>query len=224
MKQPFWKKWLSYLTEVPIEITSSEINEHLEVLYSKGEYQLCTEDAIYSYGKRYDNFFQAFEKIDIHDGHKKCLVLGLGLASIPWMLERHFRKDLSYTAVEIDEEIIHLASKYVLDEIKSEMTVVQADALHYVHTCNERFDIITMDIFLSAQIPQEFEAFGFLKELSTLLEEDGILLINRLYYFENDKRDTERYYHQKFKKVFPEGKELPILGNWILINDAKHIV
>jgi hypothetical protein len=65
MKQPFWKIIKSYFVDVHLESTSSVFNDELDVLLVKGEYQLVTPEAIYSYGNRYDNFFDAFKKIGI---------------------------------------------------------------------------------------------------------------------------------------------------------------
>lgn len=222
MRQPLWKILLSYIKEVPIEETGSIYNDSVEVLLSKGEYQLTTPDAIYSYGKRYDNFYEAFTQMDLERIRgEEVLLLGLGLGSIPLMLEKYFHRRYSYTAVEIDESIIHLASKYVLDELESPMTTVCTDALHYVTYCAAEFDMIAMDIFVSTHIPEEFETIDYLENLKDLLSPDGTLLFNRLYYYEADQRRTEQYYEEVFLKVFPSGARLDINGNWILISDRS---
>jgi len=219
MKQPLWKRIKSYFVDVHIESSSSIYNDALEVLLVKGEYQLVTPEAIYSYGKRYDNFFEAFKKIDIKSYEiENVLLLGLGLGSIPYMLEKFYDQDYSYTAVEIDEDIINLASKYVLDELNSDVTTICTDALHYVDIDQRQYDFVAMDVFVSDYIPKEFESIDFLRSLKNRLADDGLLLFNRLYFFDKDKKKTKKYFENTFKSVFPEGRYLEINGNWILLN------
>ena len=219
MKQPLWKRIKSYFVDVHIESTSSIFNDELDVLLVKGQYQLVTPEAIYSYGNRYDNFFEAFKRIDIGKYDiDSVLLLGLGLGSIPYMLEQYFKQDYSYTAVEIDEDIIYLASKYVLDDLVSEVSTICTDALHFVEIDTRRYDFVAMDVFVSDYIPEEFESEEFLSSLSNRMEDDGLLLFNRLYFFEKDKKKTKKYFETTFKKVFPNGRYLEINGNWILLN------
>lgn len=187
----------------------------------KGQYQLTTDEAIYSYGLRYDNYFGAFTKVDLGALGREALLLGLGLGSIPYMLEHAFKKDLRYTAVEIDEEIIYLASKYVLGQLSADVETVKADALHFVQAAEQQYDFIAMDIFVSDYIPAEFETRAFLNQLSTLLAPGGLLLFNRLYYYDKDKKKTEEYYRQIFSAVFPHATKLDINGNWILVSDKS---
>ena len=219
MKQPLWKRLLSYIKDVHIESATSIYNDELNVLLVKGQYQLVTPEAIYSYGNRYDNFFKAFQKINLdQEKIESVLILGLGLGSIPFMLENYFKKQYSYTAVEIDEDIIHLASKYVLDDLNSDVTTICTDALTYVTIDQNQYDLIAMDVFVSDYIPKEFESIEYLMDLKERIVPGGLLLFNRLYYFEKDKIKTKKYFETTFKKVFPKGRYLNINGNWILMN------
>jgi len=186
-----FKKWYSYLDDVLLEETSSEINPLLQVYLSKGRYQLCTEKAIYSYEDKYENFEFAFRQLK-WDRYKieDVLILGLGLAAIPMMLEKHFNKTLRYTAVELDEEIVYLANKYVLKNLSSKMTVINADAFHYLYQTYDSFDMICMDVFLDNIIPDKFREKSTLEALKRVLSDRGVLLYNVLktgYETETDK-------------------------------------
>ena len=91
MKQPIWKRLLSYFFEWHIESAPSEANPHLYVSLKNGRYQLCTANAVYSYEDLYTNFLRAFEQIDFDKvPGKDVLILGLGLGSIPIILEKRF--------------------------------------------------------------------------------------------------------------------------------------
>lgn len=219
MKQPYWKRLLSYFKDVHIETTESEHNPYLHIVLSKGQYQLCTANAIYSYGDKYDNFSKAFYKIDLEGlGIKRVLILGFGLGSIPLMLEKMFKKDYHYTAVEIDAEVLRLANTYILPDLKSSIQFQVLDAYTYTLFCDEKFDMICMDVFLDDTIPTELEQDDFLKSLKKMLSPNGVLLFNKLAYHKKDKKQAESFFQNHFKRVFTEGVYLDVQGNYILIN------
>ena len=219
MKIPGWKKCLSYLMEWHIESAPSPVNPHLYVSLSRGRFQLSTARAIYSYGDLYDNFARTFRKLDLEDlPVDRVLLLGLGLGSVPYMLEKTFGQNYHYTAVEIDEAVIYLAHKYVLSDLQSPIEVVCADALAFVAQCEDTFDLIAMDIFLDDIIPSDFESEAFLKELSRLLTPRGILLYNRLSRTTEDLSKTRAFYQGTFRRVFPAATYLDVNGNWMLLN------
>lgn len=219
MKQPWWKTLMSFFWEIPVETISSDEHEMLQVLYIQGQYQLVSPNAIYSYGELYSNFLRAFQKLDMRAWKgQKILVLGLGLGSIPLMLEKRFNKTLSYTIVEFDEAVIHLAEKYVLQHLKAPIEVIHADALAFVDQSTETFDMICMDIFFDDTIPTQFESVAFLKNLKSLLHSEGLLLYNRLALNEQDRQSSQAFFDTAFKTVFPEGKKMDVGRNWMLTN------
>ena len=219
MQQPFWKKILSYVYEFHIESIYSDINETLHVSLSQGRYQLSTQNAIYSFGDLYSNYYLAFEQIDF-DKHKieNVLILGFGLGSIPMMLEKNFRQAFNYTGVEIDECVIYLAEKYVTNTLKSPINIFTADALTFVEICEQQFDLICVDIFLDDVIPDDFQQQDFLQAVKSLLNKDGIILYNRLAQTKADKRASSAFYQEPFLPVFPKGRYIDVNGNWMFTN------
>jgi spermidine synthase len=219
---PAWKKYLSYLFEFHIESAPSEINPHLYVSLRNGRYQLSTANAIYSFADLYDNFTLSFEKLYLPEEKTDVLLLGFGLGSIPYMLEKKFDKNYYYTAVEIDENVLYLANKYTLPDLKASINMIPTDAMAFVHYCQEQFDMICMDVFLDDSVPEGFESESFLLQLQTLLKPKGLLLFNKL---AANRKDIEqaRTFFDTFKKVFPNGTYLDVNGNWMLINDRGFI-
>lgn len=217
MKQPLYKKILSYIKDVHIVSTSSEYNEILDLYLVKGRYQLCTEKAIYSYGDKYDNFANVFQKIDFSKIND-VLILGLGLASIPYIIEHIHKKTLSYTGVEIDDEVIYLASKYVLDELKSEINIINTDAYTYLCMDENKYDLICMDVFEDDVIPEDLQTEDFLEMLDESLAKDGMLIYNRLAFTDEDKKETDVFYSDVFVKVFPDAFIFETAGNKMLMN------
>lgn len=222
MRPPRWKQWLSYFVEQHVESTSSGHNPHLYVSLSNGRYQLCTANAIYSYEDRYDNYRKAFTRInlDLLPG-KEVLLLGLGLGSIPIMLEKIFDRELYYTAVEIDEAVIELATKYALPDLVSPVEIICADALVYVDQRPNTFDLICMDVFLDDIVPESFERETFLSHLKAMLNPKGLLLFNRLAATAKDKKESRQFFEDSFLKIFPEGAYLDVGGNYILFNHGE---
>ena len=219
MQQPFWKRLLSYVYEFHIESIYSDINETLHVSLSQGRYQLSTQNAIYSFGDLYSNYYLAFEQIDFNK-HKieNVLILGFGLGSIPLMLEKNFQQKFQYTGVEIDECVIYLAEKYVTNSLKSPINIFTADALTYVEICEQQFDLICVDIFLDDVIPDDFQQQEFLQAVKSLLNKDGIILYNRLAQTKADKKASSGFYQEKFLPVFLEGRYIDVNGNWMFTN------
>ena len=218
MTIPTWKKYLSYLFEFHIESAPSEINPHLYVSLSRGRYQLSTANAIYSFADLYDNFMLTFQQINLPETIKDVLILGFGLGSIPYMLEKKFDKHYHYTAVEIDENVLYLANKYTLPELDSSITMMPTDAFAFAHYCHDRFDLICMDVFLDDVVPENFETVHYLEQLGNLLNPNGILLFNKLAATKKDRVQAGEFF-ELFKTVFPNGTYLEVNGNWMLIND-----
>lgn len=224
MHIPIWKKWLSYLVEVHLESAPSEDNPHLYVSMRKGRMQLSTANAIYSYEDLYTNFLYAFRQIRLDRlPSDEVLLLGLGLGSIPLMLERVYRQDFRYLAVELDPHVVYLANTYALSGLRSPVTTICTDAHAYMQQHTETYGLICMDIFLDDEIPPPFESQAYLESLRDAIAPGGLLLYNRLYRNAEDKRATEAFYQDCFLPIFPEGTYLDVDGNWVLASDASLI-
>lgn len=213
---------LSYITEVHKESVPSSINDDLHLSIVSGRYQLSTNDAIYSWADKYANFKRVFDKMNLSSRPKqKVLVLGLGLGSIPFMLQKMGHR-YHYTGIEIDEEVIYLASKYVIDDIETDMIVIQADAAHYIEQCKELFDMITMDIFIGQTVPSKFWNSAFVGQLKRLLKEDGLIIYNTIARTEELKAASQLFYQSAFSPHFDRPAAIPIKGNLMLISNTNY--
>jgi predicted membrane-bound spermidine synthase len=223
MEVPLWKRWLSYLTPLTLEVTSSPLNPELTVLVDRGRLQLLSGDAIYSWDDLYLNFAKAFEVLEpAGRGYQEVLVLGLGLGSVPYLLEKKHQVTYYYTAVEWDEVVADLADRYTFSRLKSPVEMVVADASVFVEVCTERYDMVVVDLFQDSQTPEEFETTEFLEACVGLLRPGGLLLLNRLSKTNKDQVLAERYLEGTFKKVLPEGQMIDTDGNWILYWERPH--
>ncbi|MFN7118322.1 MAG: spermidine synthase [Saprospiraceae bacterium] len=224
MREPTWKIWLSHLAEIHLESASSAYNPHLYVSLRRGRYQLSTAKAIYSYADLYDNFVTAFQRIDLDKiPGKEVLLLGFGLGSIPVILEKTMQREFYYTAVEVDEVVIDLASRYTLPDLHSPIELICADAYAFVMQSEAQYDLICMDVFTDDTVPSPFEEPDFIAQLQQLLSPGGILLYNRMTAFAKNREQTSTFFKNVFLPVFPEGTYLEVRGNWILLS-AKQIL
>ena len=224
MQYPLWKKLLSYVKEISLEQTSSLSNPYLEVLLVKGRHQLVTKDAIYSFDDKYENFRVAFERTDLDKlpGHK-ILLLGLGLGSVIYILEKIEQKRFEYTAVEVDPVICQLCQKYTLSHIDSFVQVIPQEAMLFLEMNEEKYDLIIMDIFQSATIPQKFQSKAFLQMLASKLEPRGLMLYNRMNISSKDKQNSESFY-PIMKEVFPLSTSILTKSNMILMSNENYLI
>ena len=220
---PKYKRWLSYLTEQILETTSSEYNDFLQVCLVHGRLQLVAEDAIYSFGDYYLNFRKVFERFDFDQLPERAsvLILGLGLGSIPELLEKHLYLTYNYVAVEIDPVIIELATEYSLPHFTSPIEVVQADAYGFLQVDQRRYDLICVDVFQDATVPEHLITTDFLELLRDSLEPEGALIYNRLADTQAHREEAAAFYERQFRPLFPAGSVVDTGGNYMLINDSR---
>jgi len=218
LRIPRWKKLLSHIVPLTLEETGSEQNPELTVTLDKGRLQLLSGDAIYSWDDLYKNFLIAFDQLKIDEQKiEDVLILGLGLGSIPYMLEKIFHRNYHYTAVEWDETVAELAAKYTLSRLSSPVEIVTADAEIFVQITEEQYDMVVVDIFEDDLTPPQFETMAFLQKCNNLIRPGGLLLFNRLHGGDRSvKIVTERFFERDFKAVFPEAWAIDTGGNWIL--------
>ena len=218
-----FKKLLSYFKDVSLEQTYSEFNPHLEVLLVNGRHQLITEDAIYSFEDKYDNFYESFKKVNWPSFHpQRVLVLGLGLGSVIYILEKKFNLKFEYTAVEIDAEIVRMAHKYTLSQLDSYVEVMLVDAMDYLNITSDKYDMILMDIFQSAEIPVKFQSIDFLQVLQSRLNSEGLLMYNRMNVNSKDKNSNTRF-EEEFGNVFENYQIIPVKDNLMFVSDRKFL-
>ncbi len=199
----------SYISDVLVESAPSPYSGNLDLYLSKGRYQLCSPHAIYSFADKYDNFSDSFARLDLSQVND-VLLLGFGLGSIPYMLEKVFHKTCRYTGVDIDPAVIRLASKYVLPDLSSSIQLIEADAEIFVQIETSRYDLICIDLFIDTAIPSAFLETEFLQHTMSLLQEGGMVMFNHLYLTSADKLQAQHYFESVFtKEVFaPELMEL----------------
>lgn len=213
-KPGIFKYLLSFLTEIPVDSTSSPINPKLDIVFSTGRFKLNTETATYSFEDKYNSFGTALEKIKAHlPKYKSALILGLGLGSIPFMLVKKYNFSGQIVCVEVDPVIIQLASRYFpIQPLPQNLKFIQDDAADFIRANNKSFDLIAVDLFIDRDIPLKFHQATFLNNLKKTLAPEGLLLFSRL----TDNYVADRTLNTELKNIFPDADEIDTNGNLIL--------
>lgn len=177
------KQVLKYLSSFillhTVEKRRSELNSFLEVIYYNGKYLLDSPRANYSFGGLHTVFQRTFSKFGIKKREiKNALILGFGSGSVASILQDEYGKHLEIVGVEKDQAVIDLAKKYFSLERYKKLTLHCEDAYDFVQQCENKFDLIVMDVFIDLDVPDKFLDEIFISSLGKLLSEKGILFYN----------------------------------------------
>lgn len=197
------KYFLSFIFDVKIETTESILNPFLQVVIRNGRLLLNTYNANYSYGSLQDAFRFVFKKIKIKDKNiKDILVLGFGCGSIAALFNGY--KNVEITGVEADEKVLALYEKYFIEEITSELILVEAFAEDYVTTITKTYDLIIVDVFIDIEVPSSIKESSFYKPLQNRLNKNGILIFNFIVLNEKEQIEFEKiedYFKLNYRRV-----------------------
>lgn len=210
--------------EIPLETIQTSIHPNLHVVLLQGRLQLCTDKAVYSFSDLYTNFRKAFHTLQIQKlPLSNVLLLGLGLGSIPELLEKKFRRPCHFTCVEIDEGIISLAKRYTLDYLDSHFECICTDAAFFVAQTQQQYDLICVDVFIDDTIPDQARSQSFFEHLRRICAPEGLILFNCFALETTDRKKARDLFENGFIPVFPDATYLDVTTNWIFISEKKFI-
>lgn len=197
---PLYKKILSYITPVVIRKGSGTANPVLELFLYKGQYQLATEDALYSDGDRYTPIRKACKAIKSDLPHiNDVLVLGTGLGSSVYILSANGCYP-NYTLVDKDSTVLEWAMELMPEQLKSKINTVNADAKEFLEGRTKQYDLIITDIFNSRVVPEFVTQEPFLQNCCRSLKEGGVWVLNYIVLTRENKKEIL----DRVGKVFPE--------------------
>ncbi|MEK7188321.1 MAG: methyltransferase domain-containing protein [Patescibacteria group bacterium] len=133
---------------------------------------------------------------------RNCLILGLGGGSAAKIVRKFWPK-AKITGVEIDPIMVELGTRH-LGLGNDNVEVVISDALDFILNHKfyilNHFDLILVDLYVGDKVPEKFESEDFFKRLKKLVNKDGIVVFNRLYYAE--KRPESVKFGKKLENIF----------------------
>lgn len=176
------KKWLSYILPITIYEKKSQISKNLEVTWNNGKLVIDSENTNYSYGslqKVLRNGLYTIGKDKITKMNS-ILVLGVAGGSVIKTLVDEFQFKGNITGIELDDEITSIANTYFkLNEI-SNYTPISADANEFVKTTIDSYDLIIIDIFQDATMPDFLFEDEFINNIKKSVNTNGFILFNTM--------------------------------------------
>ena len=206
---PVHKRLLSYLFPVTVWKGQGTQNPCLELLLYQNQYQLATEDALYSDGNRYRPLVLAFDEIGREISLvKSALVLGTGLGSAVQIL-RSKGLSPSFVMVDIDKKVLELAQHML--HMQRDISFVCADALEFISKTSDKFDLLIVDVFRSRVVPGSVTARDFLEKCRN--STNKYLVLN---YMVTDEEEWQRVL-ENVTEVFADNKILNTGINRIIV-------
>jgi spermidine synthase len=215
----------SFIAPMKIEERTGLVTPRLEVYLSKGRYLLDGPRVNYSFGGLATVFREAFSQFDVREREiANALILGFGAGSVASILREEYKKAVHLTGVEKDPVVIDLAKKYFQIERYEDLSLHLEDAGTFVARCDQQFDLIVVDVFVGAEVPQQFKQEKFLSELGRLLAPQGICFFNVAIYNEEVRTECQSLYRE-MESLVGKTEFCPIsfgrTENWIFVCDRS---
>lgn len=170
----------------------SEFNGHIKVLEKDGVRKLYVGNTLQSVSHETSTAKKMCwgKIVDLISENKpsaeNIMLLGLGGATIPWLLSEKF-PTAKVTTIEIDKTMVGVARKYFNIEDLQNLKIINDDAFRVVSNPNEyellekSFDVIIVNIYQGENYPELGSSGNFFAGIKRLLNEEGLAIFNRLY-------------------------------------------
>ncbi|PCJ66072.1 MAG: hypothetical protein COA58_08335 [Bacteroidetes bacterium] len=183
-------KIASFLWDIPIEKTSSEHNDYLEVVWSQGKKMLNTKDANFSFGNGYGVFEKAIGLIEKDiSSVQNTLILGFGCGSILHLLEKKHSYNGEITGIEYDPIIISLFKKHFEPNYSLKPELIAIDAFDFLNQCKDQYDLIFIDLFKELDNVDFIFTKPFISSLKSISNTNTILVFNTIKRTELDHKN-----------------------------------
>ena len=146
----------------------------------------------------------------------RILVIGLGGGNIPMFLRKHY-PDAHIDVVDVDPQIITLAKRYFNFSDDSSLHVYAQDGRTFITQVQKPYDLIFLDAFTEAGIPQHLATKEFLLTLKKGLQHSGVIIANL--WGTQAVNPLYKSMLRTYQEVFPEVYRLsvPEAGNKVVI-------
>ncbi|MBL7897047.1 MAG: fused MFS/spermidine synthase [Crocinitomicaceae bacterium] len=124
------------------------------------------------------------------------LLLGLGGGTLVRQFERlNFKMDV----VEIDQRVKDVALDYFF--IDTSTNIIIDDARRYVNTCEKKYDVITLDLFLNETPPVHVLTVESFEKIKSMLNPGGMVMMNFYGYITGEKGRASRSIYKTFEEA-----------------------
>jgi spermidine synthase len=136
----------------------------------------------------------------LHPDPKDVLLVGLGGASIPKFITKHW-PDVRIDILEIDPDVVKVCQEYFAFKGGPGIRVIVMDGRMYLKRSRKKYDLIMLDAYAADHIPFHLTTVEFVRLVRDGLKPGGVVASNLWEYGIN------RFYHAElrtFQEVFPE--------------------
>ncbi|MCB9361004.1 MAG: fused MFS/spermidine synthase [Flavobacteriales bacterium] len=135
------------------------------------------------------------DNINHYKKGNKALLLGLGGGTLYKKLKQN---NLNIDVVEIDKRIATIAKEFFF--IENDLNITVDDARHYINTTSEKYDVIIYDLYHSETPPIHLMTKESFEEIKSILNTDGLLIINFYGYTNGNKGKGARSIYKTLKE------------------------
>lgn len=158
-----------------------------------------SDDLVFDYLKRFD-LIKHFV-----DSPNRVLLLGGCAYSYPKYFLKNFPETSTIDVVEIDSGITKIARKYFRLKDNSRLKIYHEDARTFINQTNNKYDAILIDAYNSyTSIPFQLTTIEIIKKLYSLLNNEGVVILNLISAIEGDKGRFFQSEYKTYKAVFPQ--------------------
>lgn len=213
------KKVLSWIWPFAVKRVEGKLTAVLEVTYEQGKKVLNAGEVNYSFGALHNVFRIALQKARIIESPPAdVLILGFGAGSIASILVEEFGQHPRMTGVEADPVVMKLAREEFNIGRFSDLEIENTTAEKFIASCPAKFDLIAVDVFVEARVPESCKSHAFLENLYRCLRRNGRVVFNVM---PGENRSDADEFVARFRNNFDETEsyELHVGGspNRILI-------
>lgn len=197
---------LSYIWPVRVW-RGSGAHGYLEVVWEYGRAVVNSAHANQSFGSLHRVWQRAFKDADIRERKPAtALVLGYGAGSVARIIAEELALPTRLVGVDDDPMMLDLARKRPLFRPAQDVELIEADAFAYVARCEERFDLIVVDLFHDLDFAPGVEERSFLTGIRRLASPWGVVLVNTVAHDEKSAHRSARL-GDELRLVFAEVRE-----------------
>jgi len=129
---------------------------------------------------------------------KQVLVLGIAGGSLLHFFQHHYLQ-CHLNAVEIDVELLELMHTHMhLPKANDQVTYVIDDARHYMQHCQQKFDLIIVDLFIDNKSPRWLLDAESMQSIHRCLSDNGGVAYNLMISSEHEFNQ----YYRDLRHVF----------------------
>ena len=168
-----------------------------------GAYHLNARGVNYSGGGLkivFSNVFRKkhFERYNI----QSVLLLGLGGGDVVSILSEEYGKTPRIVGIEGDAAILELGEKYFHLSRFPHLEPVHSEAMEFLRNCQEKFDMVIIDLFVDNEVPKQFQTKEFAEMVQRVTNPRSLVIFNKMIYKKELKSEMIEI-EQRFREVFP---------------------